>query len=69
MSALHHKLWRELWAMRSQALAIAMVIGSGVATFVMALSTLDSLRKTQAAFYGDYDFADAFVNWSARLRA
>ena len=59
---LHRKLWRELWAMRSQALAIAVVIGSGVATFVMSLSTLDSLRKTQAAFYGDYDFADAFVS-------
>ena len=62
MSTLHRKLWRELWGMRSQALAIAMVIASGVATFVMSLSTLDSLRKTQAAFYGDYHFADAFVS-------
>ncbi|MEZ5392029.1 MAG: ABC transporter permease [Bryobacterales bacterium] len=48
--------------MRSQALAIAMVIGSGVATFVMSLSTLDSLRKTRDAFYRDYNFADAFVS-------
>ena len=62
MRALNHKLVRELWAMRSQALAIAMVIGSGVATFVMSLSTLDSLRQTRDAFYRDYNFADAFVS-------
>ena len=62
MTALRRKLFRELWKMRGQALAIALVIASGVATFVMSLSTLDSLRLTQATFYRDYRFADLFAS-------
>lgn len=62
LSSLHRKLFRELWAMRGQALAIALVVASGVSTFVMSLSTLDSLQWTQATFYNDSRFADAFVS-------
>ncbi len=62
MSALHRKLFRELWGMRGQALAIALVIASGVSTFVMALSTFQSLEETQAAFYREYRFADVFAS-------
>ena len=47
--------------MKGQALAIALVIASGIATFVMSLSTLDSLRLTQSTYYRDYRFADVFV--------
>jgi putative ABC transport system permease protein len=43
MRAIDRKLWRDLWWMRGQAAAIAMVIVSGVATFIMSISTLDSL--------------------------
>lgn len=46
--------------MRGQALAIALVIASGVATFVMSLSTLDSLSLTMHVFYRDYHFAEVF---------
>ncbi len=56
------KLLRELWAMRGQALAIALVIASGVSTFVMSLSTFDSLKVTQSTFYADYRFADVFAS-------
>ena len=62
MTALDRKLWRDLWEMKSQALAIAFVIAGGVATFIMSLSTLDSLQETRAAFYRDYRFADVFVS-------
>ncbi len=62
MTALHRKLFRDLWAMKGQALAIAMVIASGAATFVMSLSTRDSLRLTQAVYYGDYHFAEVFAS-------
>ena len=62
MSALHRKLFREVWGMRGQALAIALVIASGVSTFVMALSTFQSLEETQAAFYREYRFADVFAS-------
>ena len=48
--------------MKGQALAIAMVIVSGVATYVISVSTLDSLRETRAVFYRDYRFAELFVS-------
>jgi putative ABC transport system permease protein len=62
LKSIDRKLWRDLWGMKSQALAIALVIVSGVATFIMSVSTLDSLRLTQAAYYRDYRFADVFAS-------
>jgi putative ABC transport system permease protein len=61
MNSLNRKLSRELWSMKGQALAISLVIASGIATFVMSLSTLDSLRLTQATYYRDYRFAEVFI--------
>jgi len=60
--ALDRKLLRDLLGLRGQAVAIAMVIVSGVATYVMSVSTLDSLRRTQETYYRDHRFADAFVS-------
>ncbi len=62
MQALDKKLLRDLWHLRGQALAIALVIMAGVATFIMFLSTLDSLRLTQAEYYQDYRFAEVFAS-------
>lgn len=62
MTALNHKLWRDLWEMKSQSLAIAFVIAGGVATFIMSLSTLYSLKETRAAFYRDDRFAEVFAS-------
>jgi putative ABC transport system permease protein len=59
---LDRKLLRDLSGLKGQAIAIAMVIVSGVATFVMSVSTLDSLRRTQEAYYRDNRFADVFVS-------
>lgn len=61
MRALDIKLWRELWDMRMQALAIAMVIVSGVGIFIMSLSTLDSLYETRETYYRDHHFAHIFA--------
>lgn len=61
MKSLDRKVLRELWEMRGQALAIAMVIASGVATFVMSMATLESLQTTRAAFYEENRFADVFA--------
>ncbi|GMQ89477.1 MAG: hypothetical protein BMS9Abin09_0966 [Gammaproteobacteria bacterium] len=44
-----------------EALAIALVILSGVAIFVMSLSTLDSLYLTRQNYYQDYRFAELFA--------
>ena len=62
MRALNVKLFRDVWALRGQALAIAMVIASGVATYVMSASTLAALSETQREYYEDYRFADVFAS-------
>lgn len=48
--------------MRMQALAIAMVIVSGVGIFIMSLSTLDSLYETRESYYRDYHFGHVFAS-------
>ncbi|MEE9303436.1 MAG: ABC transporter permease, partial [Thiotrichaceae bacterium] len=62
MKAIDKKLWRELWNMRMQALAIAMVIVGGVGIFIMSLSTLDSLYDTRENYYRNHHFAQVFAS-------
>jgi len=62
MKALTRKLWRELWQMKGQVFAITLVVTSGVATFIMFISTVHSLEFTRTKFCHDYNFADVFVN-------
>jgi len=62
MNTLDRKLLRDLWRMKGQALAITLVIISGVATFVMLIGTMDSLTLTRDRFYRDYGFADVFLS-------
>ncbi|MGI9334999.1 MAG: FtsX-like permease family protein, partial [Gammaproteobacteria bacterium] len=62
MRAINIKLYRELWQLKGQAFAIALVLASGVATYILSVSTLDSLRRTQATYYSDYRFADVFAS-------
>ncbi|MBE9556900.1 MAG: FtsX-like permease family protein [Proteobacteria bacterium] len=61
MLALDRKLIRDLRHVWLQALAVALVIGCGVAMYVMALGTLRSLEETRAAYYERYRFADIFA--------
>jgi putative ABC transport system permease protein len=61
MTALDHKLWRDLWHLRGPAFAITLVMASGVACFVMFMSTLDSLLLSRDLYYRDYRFAEVFV--------
>ncbi len=61
MTPLNKKLFRDLWRLRGQVLAIALVIGSGVATLVMSLSTIEALEATTEAYYQRYRFADVFA--------
>ena len=58
---LDRKLLRDLWALKGQALAISLVIGAGVAMFIMYLSTFASLRDTQNTYYERYRFAHVFA--------
>lgn len=60
-TALTRKLLRDLWHLRGQAAAIALVVAAGVAMFVMAVNMLVSLRVTQEAYYDRYRFAEVFA--------
>src|SRR5687767_15140085 len=64
MAVLHpldRKLLRDVWNLKGQALAISLVIGAGVAMFIMYLSTFHSLRLTQHTYYDRFRFADVFA--------
>lgn len=62
LSALDRKLVRDLWAARGQAVAIALVIASGIALFASLLSTFDSLDLTLSTYYDRTRFGDVFVS-------
>jgi putative ABC transport system permease protein len=62
VKALDLKMWRDLWQMKSQMAAIALVLTCGLATYIMFLSTLDALRATQDSYYRDYHFAELFAS-------
>lgn len=61
MTALHRKLLRDLFHLKTQAVAIALVIACGVATFVMSVSVLRSLEGTRDRYYEDFRFARLFA--------
>lgn len=61
VGALNKKLARDLWHLKGQVASIAMVIASGVALLVMALSTHEALRITSETYYDRYRFADVFA--------
>lgn len=61
MQILHRKLWREFLRMKGQAIAIALVIACGVASFVAMRSMYYSLLNSQAAYYAQYRFGEIFV--------
>ena len=62
VSALDRKLLRDVWGMKGQALAIALVVGAGVAMFVTYMSNFDSLQRTLDGYYDRQRFADVFAS-------
>lgn len=62
MRALDRKLVRDLWALRAQAAAIALILASGIATYVMSLGTLRSLEENLEGYYDRGAFADVFAH-------
>jgi len=61
-SSLHRKVLRDLWHLRSQMAAVAVVMACGIAMFVTLRSMHGWLRDTQAQYYDDYRFADVFAS-------
>ena len=57
-STLDRKLLRDLWRLRAQSFAIALLIASGVGMVVMSFGMLRSMEETRRAYYDLYRFAD-----------
>lgn len=55
------KLLRDLWRLRAQSFAIALVIAAGVGMVVMSFGLIRSLEATRATYYDRYRFADIFA--------
>jgi putative ABC transport system permease protein len=61
MAPLHKKLLRDARRLWAQVLAIALVLASGVATFILGAGAYQSLAMTRAAYYESNRFADVFA--------
>lgn len=64
--ALDRKLIRDLWRLRGQVFAIALVVAAGVAVHLVATGMLSSLKATREAYYRETLFADV---WAPTVRA
>ena len=61
LSPMDRKLLRDIWRLKSQVIAVSMVIASGVALLIMSLTSGEALHETTAAYYERYRFADVFA--------
>ena len=66
MRALDRKLIRDLGRMKTQAVAIALVVASGTALFIGTAATSRALRLSEEKYYDDHRFAHV---WSRLARA
>lgn len=69
MTMLDRKLLRDLWALKSQALTIALVVAAGIGAFLAQLSTYDSLQWLRQSYYDTSRFAHIFVDVKRAPRA
>jgi putative ABC transport system permease protein len=61
MSLLDRKLLRDLRALRSQALAVALVMACGLAMMITTRSLILSLETARDTYYGQNHFAEVFA--------
>lgn len=69
MRALDLKLMRDLWRMRGQAFAIAIVLAAATATFVLSVGVHRSLTETRDAYYARNQFAEVFAGMTRAPRS
>jgi putative ABC transport system permease protein len=55
-------LLRSLWRLRGQSLATALVVGAGVALYIMSIGALNSIEATRDAYYDRYRLATVFAS-------
>lgn len=61
MAALDRKLYRDLWKVKGQAIAICLVLATGITMYVMSFSTHESLTQSKNRYYSTFRFADVFA--------
>lgn len=61
LSALNRKLLRDLWHLRGQVLAAALVVACGVAVFLTFRGLSEMLEEARDGYYRQYRFADLFA--------
>ena len=61
LSALDKKLLRDLWHMRGQVITVALIVASGIATYVTMRGAYESIERAQQQHYARYHFADVFA--------
>ncbi len=62
MLTLDRKLVRDLWRLKGQALAIAVVMAGGVMTLILSVTTLEALSGARDRFYASHHFAEVFAD-------
>lgn len=62
MNTLNKKVIRELIALKSQSITIALVVASGIAIFIASGSSYDSLWEAREKFYHNTHFAEGFAS-------
>jgi putative ABC transport system permease protein len=61
MRAIDRKLLRDLWALKTQVISIALVIACGIGGFIASLSTHDSLKWSREHYYDTARFPHVFA--------
>ena len=61
MRAHDRMLWRDLWHLRSQVIAAALVVACGVGAFLSMRATYESLLRARDDYYRADRFADVFA--------
>jgi putative ABC transport system permease protein len=62
MTMLDRKVLRDFWALKSQALTIALVVAAGLSACIAQLSTYDALQWLRHVYYETSRFAHLFVD-------
>lgn len=61
MNALRLMRWRDLWWLRGQVIATALIVLCAISSFVATYGTWRALVDAQTSYYRDYRFADIFA--------
>ena len=62
LPSLDLKLMRDMWRMRGNLLAVAIVAACGAATYVTMRGAYEALVEGRASYYATHRFADVFAN-------